>query len=97
MDFCPVLVLEEKSLAQIQMQSFLPFIKFFKNLLLQGFLKENYCPTLDGEENVQMCMKNLTEFYVEMLWMIVEHFFVDGAQHICQAWGFCDVAMDTFP
>merc|ERR1712141_365574 len=64
---------------------------------IMGFLKENYCPTLDGEENVQMCLSNRTEFYVEMLWMIVEHFFVDGAQHICQAWGFCDVAMDTFP
>merc|ERR1711990_1016135 len=51
---------------------------------IMAFLTENYCSTQ---------VRN----YVGMLYMIVEHFFVDGAQHICQAWGFCDVVQDSFP
>merc|ERR1712001_453860 len=51
---------------------------------MMAFLTENYCPSL-------------TRHYVGMLWMVVEHFFVDGAPHICQAWGFCGVAQDSFP
>ena len=37
----------------------------------------------------KQCEEHLAHNYVLMLDMIVEHFFVDGAQHICQAWGAC--------
>ena len=30
-----------------------------------------------------------------MLFMVVQHFFVDGAQHICEAWNFCPVPEDS--
>ena len=29
-----------------------------------------------------------------MLFMIINHFFVDGAQHICLAWGVCHPRQD---
>merc|ERR1711997_913971 len=62
---------------------------------IMAFLTENYCPTLTGHE--EQCENALTKNYEGALWMVVEHFFVDGAQHICQAWGFCDAVQDTFP
>merc|ERR1712158_101880 len=62
---------------------------------IMAFLTENYCPGLTGHE--EQCENDLTKNYVGALWMVVEHFFVDGAQHICQAWGFCDAVQDTFP
>ena len=36
-----------------------------------------------------MCVQNLADNYVAMLQMIVNHYFVDGAIHICMAWGVC--------
>merc|ERR1712062_802532 len=55
---------------------------------IEEYLKANYCPTLD-EEHQGMCEQNLADNYVSMLQMIVNHFFVDGAGHICLAWGVC--------
>ena len=54
----------------------------------QEYLKVNYCPTLD-EEFRPRCEQNLADNYVAMLQMVVNHFFVDGAGHICTAWGVC--------
>lgn len=51
-------------------------------------VRQGYCPTLDVEL-LEQCEEHLAHNYVLMLDMIVEHFFVDGAQHICQAWGAC--------
>merc|ERR1711872_1054978 len=34
-------------------------------------------------------------FKVIMLYSVVQHFFVDGAQHICEAWNFCPVPHDS--
>merc|ERR1711990_685323 len=53
------------------------------SLDIMAYLTANYCPGLTGHE--EQCENDLTRNYVGMLWMIVEHFFVDGAQHICQA------------
>merc|ERR1712117_757309 len=55
---------------------------------IEAFLRENYCPDLEGHE--EQCAQDLTHNYVEMLFMIINHFFVDGAQHICMAWGVCN-------
>merc|ERR1712026_267868 len=55
---------------------------------MEEYLKANYCPTLP-EEHQGQCEQNLADNYVAMLQMIVNHFFVDGAGHICLAWGVC--------
>ena len=54
---------------------------------IMGFLKEEYCPTLEGHE--EQCQQDLVKGYVQMLNMVVQHYFVDGAQHICSAWNVC--------
>ena len=54
----------------------------------------NYCPTLE-EDHVQQCEEHLANSYPDMLMMIVNHFFVDGAQHICMAMGVCDPIKDV--
>merc|ERR1711874_45309 len=46
---------------------------------IMAYLTANYCPGLTGHE--EQCENDLTRNYVGMLWMVVEHFFVDGAQH----------------
>merc|ERR1719216_233008 len=58
-----------------------------------SFLIANYCPGLTGHE--EQCENDLTKNYVQMLFMVVQHFFVDGAQHICEAWNFCPVPQDN--
>merc|ERR1711974_453342 len=60
---------------------------------IMAFLTANYCPGLEGHE--EQCENDLTKNYVQMLFMIVQHFFVDGAQHICEAWNFCPVPGDS--
>merc|ERR1719187_2164533 len=66
------------------------------NLMHDGaeFIKEyliaNYCPTLDDDQT--QCEKDLGDQYVRMLGMIVNHFFVDGATHVCQTMGVCEAA-----
>ena len=65
-----------------------PIIVFVKD-----FLIENYCPTVTPDPNGQIqCERDLAGNYVTLLEMIVEHFFVEGAEHICKAWGVCPVA-----
>ena len=54
----------------------------------QERVRQDYCPSL-GEEMIESCEEKLAHSYIAMLEMIVQHFFVDGAQHICQAWGAC--------
>ena len=51
---------------------------------------ENYCPTVapDPANHIQ-CERDLAGNYVPLLEMVVDHFFVDGAEHICKAWGVC--------
>merc|ERR1712179_755725 len=46
---------------------------------IMNFLTANYCPGLTGHE--EQCENDLTKNYVQMLFMVVQHFFVDGAQH----------------
>ena len=53
---------------------------------IQEFLISNYCPGLASGEQ---CEDLLVSHYVPMLEMVVQHYFVEGAQHICQAWGVC--------
>ena len=61
----------------------------------QDFLIENYCPTVapDPGNHIQ-CERDLAGNYVPLLEMVVDHFFVEGAEHICKAWGVCP-AFDT--
>ena len=51
---------------------------------------ENYCPTVAPDPaNIIQCERDLAGNYVPLLEMVVDHFFVDGAEHICKAWGVC--------
>merc|ERR1712223_802217 len=60
---------------------------------IEEYLKGAYCPTLAAEEQ-DFCVEHLANNYVAMLFMIINHFFVDGAQHICLAWGVCHPRQD---
>merc|ERR1712079_78578 len=60
---------------------------------IEEYLKGAYCPTLAAEEQ-DFCVDHLANNYVAMLFMIINHFFVDGAQHICLAWGVCHPRQD---
>merc|ERR1712066_554228 len=62
---------------------------------IMAFLAENYCPAQVGYE--EEWENHLVKNYVGMLWMVVEHFFVDGASHICQAWGFLTLLRTLSP
>merc|ERR1711936_271451 len=44
---------------------------------IMAFLTANYSPGLTGHE--EQCENDLTRIYVQMLFMVVQHFFVDGA------------------
>merc|ERR1712212_890641 len=59
---------------------------------IKSYLQANYCPTVEDQE---LCVENLAEYYVGMLFSIVEHYFVDGAVHICQTMGVCDARRYT--
>merc|ERR1712026_531677 len=39
----------------------------------------------------EQCENEMVGNYVQALFMVVQHYFVDGAAHICQAAGICDV------
>ena len=54
---------------------------------IAGYLTDNYCPTLP--EDSEACQHDLPRHYVEMLTAVVDHYFVEGALHICEAWGVC--------
>merc|ERR1712234_58547 len=47
---------------------------------IHDYIRDNYCPTLDST----------AKYYVGMLFAVVEHWFVDGALHVCQTAGTCD-------
>merc|ERR1712228_755971 len=58
---------------------------------IMEYLQANYCPTLGDEDGgVEFCRENLAEYYTYMLFAVVQHWFVDGAIHICQTMGVCD-------
>merc|ERR1719384_2706001 len=59
---------------------------------IKAYLQANYCPT--GEEE-DLCVENLAEYYNWMLFSIVEHYFVNGAVHVCQTMGVCDARKYT--
>merc|ERR1719460_2952241 len=58
---------------------------------IHDYLADNFCPTLDHEEE---CRSKLSRYYIGMLFAIVEHYFMDGAEHICQTGGACDAAKE---
>ena len=55
---------------------------------MKEYLTANYCPTLP--EDSHACDHDISRWYVGMLYSVVEHFFVDGAVHVCQTMGVCD-------
>merc|ERR1712215_108529 len=55
------------------------------------YLKDNFCPTV---QDVEECEEHLVRYYVHQLGAIVQHFFVDGALHVCQTAGTCDVVRE---
>eukprot|EP00091_Calanus_sinicus_P020227 TRINITY_DN541_c0_g1_i15.p1 TRINITY_DN541_c0_g1~~TRINITY_DN541_c0_g1_i15.p1 ORF type:complete len:189 (-),score=61.61 TRINITY_DN541_c0_g1_i15:3-569(-) len=60
---------------------------------IMDYLTANYCPTLP--EDSHACEHDLSRHYIGMLYTIVNHFFVDGAVHICQTMGVCDARRYT--
>merc|ERR1712055_611959 len=54
---------------------------------IHDYLVATYCPTTNDEE---FCVESLSRYYVHMLGAIVNHYFVDGALHVCQTMGTCD-------
>merc|ERR1712112_411817 len=56
---------------------------------IEAYLAENYCPTIEDPED--RCEEDLSQGYSRMLGAIVNHYFIDGALHICQTGGLCDV------
>lgn len=59
---------------------------------IKAYLQANYCPTVEEED---LCVENLAEYYNWMLFSIVEHYFVNGAVHVCQTMGVCDARRYT--
>ena len=59
---------------------------------IEDFLITNYCPTVSPDPNSHIqCERDLAGNYVILLEMVVEHFFVEGAEHICKAMGVCPI------
>jgi len=59
---------------------------------IEEFLITNYCPTVspDPDSHVQ-CETDLAGNYVNLLEVVVTHFFVEEAEHVCQTMGVCPV------
>merc|ERR1711915_1012710 len=55
---------------------------------ISAYLQEFYCPSV-ADIDMDRCKEDLAGSYVAMLEMVINHFFVDGAIHICMAWGVC--------
>ena len=55
---------------------------------IMEYLTANYCPTLP--EDSEACDHDISRWYVGMLYSVVNHYFVDGAVHVCQTMGVCD-------
>merc|ERR1711911_20148 len=56
---------------------------------IHDYIRDNYCPTLDSTAAQHFCEDSLSKYYVGMLFAVVEHYFVDGALHVCQTSGTC--------
>jgi len=54
------------------------FAKFYGKAMTT-FLEENYCPTLESED----CVHDINTHYAEWVSIIIDHFIVDGAVHMC--------------
>merc|ERR1712099_202657 len=59
---------------------------------IHDYVAANYCPTLGEDQG--WCEEALSRYYVGMLFAIVEHYFVDGAIHVCQTGGACDAVKE---
>merc|ERR1719309_1204594 len=59
---------------------------------MHPYLQNNYCPTLDDAPD---CEEHLAMYYPYMLSAIVNHYFVDGAIHVCQTMGICEARRYT--
>merc|ERR1712001_674210 len=59
---------------------------------LHDYIRDNYCPTLGDHQH--FCRESLSRYYVGMLYAVVEHYFVDGALHVCQTGGVCEAAKE---
>merc|ERR1711894_459431 len=57
---------------------------------IHDYLRDNYCPTLESTADQHFCEDSLSKYYIGMLFGVVEHYFVDGAVHVCQTMGVCD-------
>jgi len=60
---------------------------------IMEYLTANYCPTLP--EDSHACEHDISRWYVGMLYSVVNHYFVDGAVHVCQTMGVCDARKYT--
>merc|ERR1712211_112006 len=49
---------------------------------IHDYIRDTYCPTHGDHQH--FCRESLSRYYVGMLYAIVEHYFVDGALHVCQ-------------
>ena len=61
--------------------------------IFQEFLKVEYCPAAAAEDEhltIERCSQDLADAYPIMLDLVIQHFFNDGALHICQVAGVCD-------
>merc|ERR1711944_72449 len=56
---------------------------------IHDYIRDNYSPTLDSTAAQHFCEDSLSKYYVGMLFGVVEHYFVDGALHVCQTAGTC--------
>merc|ERR1712147_399013 len=59
---------------------------------IHDYIRDTYCPTLGDHQH--FCRESLSRYYVGMLYAIVEHYFVDGAVHVCQTGGACEAAKE---
>merc|ERR1712210_212391 len=61
-------------------------------VVIHDYIRDNYCPTLGDHQH--FCRESLSRYYVGMLYAVVEHYFVDGALHVCQTGGVCEAAKE---
>merc|ERR1711971_955807 len=61
-------------------------------VVIHDYIRDNYCPTLGDHRH--FCRESLSRYYVGMLYAVVEHYFVDGALHVCQTGGVCEAAKE---
>merc|ERR1711935_186455 len=61
---------------------------------LHDYIRDFYCPSLSTTAGQHFCTDKLSKYYVGMLFAVVQHYFVDGALHVCQTGGLCDAAKE---